>query len=1087
MTRLWMALAALLLGTGVQAQTLRLEVLDDFRDTAAWKATASDQVKAALRRDRDGSLCLDYDFAGVSGYAVMRRALPVSWPERFDLLARIKGAGATNDFQFKLVDTSGENVWWVNRPNAALPRALDDLKLRKRHIDFAWGPTPDRALKATQFVEFVIAAGRDGGRGSLCVARLTLSERAPDPSPWPAPQRLAAADAMDIDWQQPREFNGLLLRWPAAQRAGFDYDVLGSADGKAWRLLRRVRGSDGGVDAIHLPESEWRHLRIADPRMLADVAPVTRPAKAAGKAGAKSSTQDKATSKAKGKSKAKTRTPSKAQSRRKARAAPAAPLRAALVPLEWPELELRSAAQWPDVNKLLAELAAAAPRGDMPRAYLGEQNYWNLVGVDGGGERSGLIGEDGAIEVGRGGFSIEPVVRLPDGNRVTWAQATITHDLRDGYLPIPRVRWQHAAFALDIEAAADGPREQPHLLARYTVRNTGAQAQTFTLSLAVRPWQVNPPQQFLATPGGASPIRMMRFADGLLTVNERQRLRLTHAPQRAAALPFDGGLGLAALQSAPALSVMGDPQAHASASLDFSLTLAAGASATLGWTAPLGPGAPAPAPLSAEVLEARIDKTAAHWRERLNRSTLRVPADAQAIADTLRSSLAHMLISRDGPALRPGTRSYNRSWVRDGAMMVAGLVRLGEIEAAREFTDWFAGYIFDSGKVPCCVDQRGADPVVENDSHGQYLYAVAEVWRHSGDRAFLQRHWPRVQRVTAWMEALRQSERSDANRAPERVHFFGLMPPSISHEGYSDKPAYSYWDDFWALRGYKDAVHIARALGQASQARAWAAARDEFERELGASITATARRHGIGFIAGAADRGDFDATSTTMALNPAQAAVPAELLATTFERYWTEMNARSEGTRPYKDYTPYELRNVGALARLGRPDRAHAMLRFFFADQRPRGWNQWAEVVLPNVREPRFLGDMPHAWVSSDFVRSALDLFAYEREADDALVVGAGWKPEWLASGEPIELRGLSTPFGPLDFSLRPHAGGWTLALPRALQGLRGGVRLVWPPGMARPRALHDGRELAFDAAGELRLPDAPSTVELLRDGAGGR
>lgn len=62
----------------------------------------------------------------------------------------------------------------------------------------------------------------------------------------------------------------------------------------------------------------------------------------------------------------------------------------------------------------------------------------------------------------------------------------------------------------------------------------------------------------------------------------------------------------------------------------------------------------------------------------------------------------------------------------------------------------------------------------------------------------------------------------------------------------------------------------------------------------------------------------------------------------------------------------------------------------FFADQRPLGWNQWAEVVGREVRKPRFVGDMPHGWVASDFIRSALDLFAYERDADNALVLAAG-------------------------------------------------------------------------------------------------
>lgn len=1031
-------LAGLLLwaAAAVHAAPLRVEVLDDFRDVSAWQASASDQVRASLRRDHDGSLCLDVDFAGVSGYAVLRRVMPMTWPQRFDLAVQFKGSGASNDFQFKLVDASNDNVWWMNRPNARWPATLTELKIKHRHIEFAWGPGADRTLRQTQFVEFVVAAGREGGKSSLCVASLKLSERAPEPQPWPEPQLKVGARTLSIDYGHAREFNGVVLRWPVAAR-GLDYELLASADARRWFVLRRVRGSDGGLDALFLPESEARHLRVK--------------------------------------------------------------LLGGTVQALSPQVALRSAKEWPDFNAALTSLGADAPRGDLPRAFVGEQNYWTLVGVDGGGERSGLISEDGALEVGRSGFSVEPSVQLDDGTHVTWAGATLSHSLRDGYLPLPSVHWKHRAFTLDIDAAADGLREAPELLARYVLRNMGTTARSFTLMLSVRPWQVNPPQQFLSTPGGASPIRAMRWSHGMLAVNGRPALRPSTPPQRITALPLDGGLSLKALRSAPTLDTLHDPQTHASAALQFRITLLPGASHTFGWVAPLGArdtassaSAVSAAAISATAipasLETRFDASAAHWRERLNRTTLAVPAAAQPIVNTLRSSLAHILMSRDGPALRPGTRSYARTWVRDGAMMLAGLVRLGEIDAAREFVDWYGGHIFASGKVPCCVDQRGADPVVENDSHGQYLYAVAELWRHSRDHALLERHWPQVQRVTAWMETLRQSERTEANRTPERAHLFGLMPPSISHEGYADKPAYSYWDDFWTLRGYKDAVLIAHALGHPAQALRWAQSRDEFERELVSSINATAARHRIAFIAGAADRGDFDATSTTMALNPAQAqnVLPATLLANTFERYWQEMNARALGQRVWTDYTPYELRNVGALVRLNHAERAHAALNFFFGDQRPAGWNQWAEVVLPKAREPRFLGDMPHAWVSSDYIRSALDLFAYEREPEATLVIGAGLKPEWLAQGD-IEVRGLSTPYGPLNYRLARAPHGWVLDLKGAAIDVPAHevpaheVRLAWPGSTVLPEARHEGRRLTWQGR-ELPLPRAPATVHLIID-----
>jgi hypothetical protein len=326
------------------------------------------------------------------------------------------------------------------------------------------------------------------------------------------------------------------------------------------------------------------------------------------------------------------------------------------------------------------------------------------------------------------------------------------------------------------------------------------------------------------------------------------------------------------------------------------------------------------------------------------------------------------------------------------------------------------------------------------------------------------------------MEALRQSERQPG--ADPR--FKGLMPPSISHEGYSDKPAYSYWDDFWTLRGYKDAVQIAQALGDAAHAARWAGWRDEFEADLSASVAATARHYQLDHIAGAADRGDFDATSTTMALNPAQAEdkLPPELLRGTFDRYVAEADARIKGTKAWKDYTPYELRNVSALARLGRVDDAHRLLAWFFTHQRPAGWNQWAEVVLPDARKPQFLGDMPHAWISSDYLRAALDLLAYERESTGSVVLGAGLSPAWRAAGD-IGVTGLSTAWGRLDYRLLRRAeGGWTLHIDRRPERLPGELRLAWPGDAPLPRANAETQALTWRGR-ELPLPAHATTIHL--------
>ncbi|MBO8044042.1 hypothetical protein J6396_40975, partial [Pseudomonas aeruginosa] len=126
--------------------------------------------------------------------------------------------------------------------------------------------------------------------------------------------------------------------------------------------------------------------------------------------------------------------------------------------------------------------------------------------------------------------------------------------------------------------------------------------------------------------------------------------------------------------------------------------------------------------------------------------------------------------------------------------------------------------------------------------------------------------WPHVQGAYNYMEQLRASERTEENRARNPA-FYGMMPASISHEGYSAKPMHSYWDNFWALRGYKDAASLAAQLGKV-EAMQIAGSRDQFRDDLQASLLSAMQQHDIDYLPGSAELGDFDATSTTIALAP---------------------------------------------------------------------------------------------------------------------------------------------------------------------------------------------------------------------------
>jgi hypothetical protein len=411
-------------------------------------------------------------------------------------------------------------------------------------------------------------------------------------------------------------------------------------------------------------------------------------------------------------------------------------------------------------------------------------------------------------------------------------------------------------------------------------------------------------------------------------------------------------------------------------------------------------------------------------------------------------------------------------------MISEALLRLGHPEVAADFLRWYAPHQFADGKVPCCIDARGADPVPENDSPGEFIFLASRIYRYTNDRALLEAMWPHVAAAARYLEGLREYERAPANLEPERRGFYGMLPASISHEGYAAKPVHSYWDDFWALKGYDAAVAIARALGRAGDAVRFAREAGAFRADLERSLAATVAAHGIDYLPGSVELGDFDPTSTSIAFAPGgepQDLQPAQVRAT-YERYWREFVARRDGLAPWNDYTPYELRNVGTFVRLGWRERAMELLDFFLQGRRPPGWNQWAEVVGRDARTPRFVGDMPHAWVASDFIRSVLDLFVYERGADRSLVLAAGVPESWLGDGVAIE--GLRTPYGPVGYALARKGSRVVLDLARGARVPPGGFVFTWP--LARPPGPTTiNGEAARWHNGELVIRECPARVEV--------
>jgi hypothetical protein len=993
----------------------------DFAGTdTPWDVVASEGVEIEILRDpaRQG-FGIRYHFTGGAGYGGVLAEVDLPLPENFEFAISLRGSGRANNLEFKIVDPD-ENVWWVNRRAFEPPAQNSTLINAQRHFHFAWGPNGGRPIERVVRLELILASA-EGGEGELWIDRIDFRQRPPvrpyTGTPTQSTTRTDDSTFTVMDFGEPRLIGGLSITWDGATPSHVLIEQ--SDDGASWTTLTALREVLASTSWIALPDTETRFLRF---------------------------TLD---------------------------SDPAAGIRS---------IDVLDTAAGATANALWQARAQKSPAGRFPRYFAGAQSFWTVIGLP-GDTREAAINEEGLLEVDRGGYSIEPLI-VTDNRLLTWADGTHEHTLRAGWKPMPRVVRTHEGLTLAIEPMVAGTPPGAVLHAKYTLTNSGPTAQSGQFVLAARPVQVLPPWQDLNITGGVARIDAMSASPkGLSATRSRRGGVVEHLAAtpgfNAGVVTFDTGDPLELLERGlvPDTSQVDCPRGMASGLLVWDFSLEAGESAT--WTIALPFDGTSTQALDASAFDQLAQRTADDWSNWVERVRFRLPESARAFHESILANQAYILINHDGKGFQPGSRTYERSWIRDGSMTSSAMLELGHTPLVRDFVDWYADYIFPSGKVPCVVDRRGADPVPEHDSHGQYIWLVANTYRHTGDRTILERHMPRVKRVMAYIESLRAERLTDefGPTGPSRAEpgkpalpataFRGLFPESISHEGYSAKPMHSFWDTFYGLRGIKDAAWLARETGDEALAQRWTDLADAFRADLHASIAQVHSAFGIGYLPGCVELGDFDSTSSTVLIWPVNEAdrTPRAWIDATFDRYWHEFTSRIE-KNTWEGMTPYELRHVNAYVRLGSKDRAWAVLDWLMTLQRPSGWRHWAEVAWRDRDMPRMIGDMPHTWCGSDFLNAATAMFAYEQESTASLVVLAGVPDAWFAEG--FEVDGLATLFGRLSIKATPTESGVRLE-----------VDLPDPPTGGIEIQLPDGYAAATGERGRLVVRSTPATIEL--------
>ncbi len=1020
--------------------------LFDVLPVSCWRTATSAGAVLDLCERGDG-LHVAFRLPPQGGYAVASLPVDLTLPGRYALHWNLReGRGLVETLEFKLAGAGAANMWWHRRRDVDLG-AASAWKIDSHAVEFAWGPAGGGAPGQVAALELAFVGSREAD-GEVVIEDLIL-EDLDTPSrlrvrdalagqeqtlPLPAVGwRMAERDGeslLDVILHPAHPVTGLVLHWlPGAEPCALE--VLGSTPRDRDRIpgmqALPANGQGSGVQTECSMPLVTRRAAGAEVSCLYWL-PVEL---------------------------------GRLQLRLRV-----APCRAG-VGLR--EIEILTPENARTPVDFLCEVARRQPRGRMPPSLLREQIDWTVVG-DPCCPHQALLTVDGRAEPWHAGFSVEPFL-VADGRVLTWADADcepLLQSMPTGrpepeptaeILPLPVATRRHSGLTLTTRAAAVRVAGVWGLLLHYTASGERSMLANTSLVVTLRPYQVSPPWQAWREVGGIFPLHRLDAGEGFVRVNGLAALLPCSAPERVLLgtwLQPDWALRLSTVgaETGTRDPVVEDADGLAEAACVWRLEPAAGGVSAHAVFVPFA-GERATGDDWSAVLAALRERSAEHWLDAAADSWRALhaglpqaihPAPLAALMAVCRTALAHILINRKGPALQPGPRRYARSWVRDATTMAAALLRFGMTEPVAAFLRWYAPFVAGDGHVPCCVDGEGADPLVEHDSHGQWLYLLADYLRFSGDLALIRDLQPTIGRVVDHLCRLRQAPAPGGATATNAKSESGatgcgpvggdpatnaatpgsaadpatdgLLPPSVSHEGYMAQPVHSYWDDTWALRGLRDAAWLHEHLGQPAAATRCRVEADDLLAALGRSLCQVMAAHQLETVPGCVEWADFDPTATACAAGQLGLAecFPDAALRRTFELFLQDWRRRIRCERPADRYTAYEIRNAQALAALGWREEACEMLGHAIATARPVSWHQWPEITWTTPGVPGHLGDLPHTWIGAEYVLALRSLWLAEE--GDRLIFGRGVPAAWL-DGEGLLLRSWPTPFGRLD---RMHA-----------------------------------------------------------------
>lgn len=389
------------------------------------------------------------------------------------------------------------------------------------------------------------------------------------------------------------------------------------------------------------------------------------------------------------------------------------------------------------------------------------------------------------------------------------------------------------------------------------------------------------------------------------------------------------------------------------------------------------------------------------WKEKIKEGIeLSIPDERMQAA--WESNYAYLLLFFDGDVITPGPFTYHYFWFRDAAYSISALDKIGYSNDVNSIINTFPKRQRRNGFFE---SQEG-----EWDSNGQAIWTMMEHYRFTRDKNLLREIYPCIKRGAYWIRKML------VKKADPNSKLSGLMPYGLSAEHFGEVDYY-YWDDYWALAGFKEAMNAADELGYIEDKRYFEECYFKLKKDLMGSIEKVSRERRISALPISPHRGlDSAAIGSLVSVYPLDIFNSKDPLVIETIKF-LESNCFFKGSFfhdiAHSGYGTYLTLHLAQCYLKQRSDKVWWTLNWML-DHGTTTFT-WPEAIHPNTGGG-CMGDGHHGWMVADMLHLIRNLFFFEEK--QRLILTPLYPKEWLKPNKRLTVKKAPTYFGNISFEV---------------------------------------------------------------------